>query len=117
MTTVAILPIFDVRGEKTYRAIAGNKQSVGKTAGQALDALTDQLEPPGFSGLLLIPDFQPDALFNAAQQQRLADLMNQWRAMRDRGEELPENQQTELEQLVEMELTAATGRSILLAQS
>ncbi|CDH47545.1 hypothetical protein [Candidatus Contendibacter odensensis] len=42
MTPVAILPTVDPRGDKVYRAIAGNKQSVGKTAGQALDALTDQ---------------------------------------------------------------------------
>ena len=115
MTTVAILPVVDGHGDKTYRAIAGNKQSIGKTAGQALDALTDQLEPSKFSGLLLIPGFQPDLLFNADQQQRLADLMNQWQAAQDRGEELPESQQSELEQLIETELTAATMRSITLA--
>lgn len=40
MTTVAILPIFDADDKKTYRAIVGDKHSVGKTAGQALDALT-----------------------------------------------------------------------------
>jgi hypothetical protein len=43
MTTVAILPISDVNGEKSYRAIAGDKHSVGETAGQALDALTANL--------------------------------------------------------------------------
>lgn len=116
MTTVAILPTVDLRGDKVYRAIAGNKQSVGKTAGQALDALTDQLDQPDFSGLLLIPGFQPDALFTADQQNRLAELMNQWRGARDRGEELPEPQQVELEDLVEAELTAATVRTITLAQ-
>ena len=114
MTTVAILPTVDPRGDKVYRAIAGNKQSVGKTAGQALDALTDQLDQPDFSGLLLIPGFQPDALFTADQQNRLAELMNQWRATRDRGEELPEPQQVELEDWVEAELTAATVRTITL---
>ncbi|MEB3178110.1 MAG: hypothetical protein VKL59_03575 [Nostocaceae cyanobacterium] len=54
MTTVAILPVFDTSGEKSYRAIAGDKQSVGKTAGQALDALTAQLGETEFSILLLI---------------------------------------------------------------
>ncbi len=44
MTTVAILPISNVNGEKFYRAIAEDKYSVGKTAGQALDALTAQLD-------------------------------------------------------------------------
>ncbi len=116
MTTVAILPILDSRGDKVYRAIAGHQQSEGKTAGQALDALTDQWEQADFSGLLLIPGFQPDALFNADQQHRLADLMTEWRAARDRGGELPANQQAELEALVEAELLAATMRTIPLAQ-
>jgi hypothetical protein len=40
MTTVSILPISGVSGEKSYRAIAGEKQCVGKTAGQALDGLS-----------------------------------------------------------------------------
>jgi hypothetical protein len=48
MTTVAIVPI-SVNGEKSYRAIAGDKHSVGKTAGQALDALTAQLDEIEFS--------------------------------------------------------------------
>ncbi|WP_432811728.1 hypothetical protein [Pantanalinema sp. GBBB05] len=40
MTTVAILPISDANREQSCRAIAGNKYPVGKTAGQALDALS-----------------------------------------------------------------------------
>ena len=43
MATVSILPISDPKGEKLYRALAGDKHSEGKTAGQALDALTAQL--------------------------------------------------------------------------
>lgn len=42
MTTVAILPISDASGERIYRAIAGDKQSTGKTASEALDALAAQ---------------------------------------------------------------------------
>lgn len=34
MTTVAILPVPDASGERIYRAIAGDKQSTGRTAGQ-----------------------------------------------------------------------------------
>jgi len=39
MTTITILP------EKagSYRALAGDKESTGRTAGEALDALTSQL--------------------------------------------------------------------------
>jgi hypothetical protein len=47
MTTVAILPVSDASGEKLYRAIAlgaryanaGDKQSTGKTAGEALSGI------------------------------------------------------------------------------
>lgn len=42
MTTVAILPLSDASGERIYRAIAGDKQSIGRTAGEALDALAAQ---------------------------------------------------------------------------
>ncbi|HEY9599580.1 MAG TPA: hypothetical protein V6D33_18100 [Cyanophyceae cyanobacterium] len=116
MTTVAILPISDVNGERAYRAIAGDKCSVGKTAGQALDALTAQLDEIEFSTLLVIQSFRPDAFFSAEQQERLSELMNLWRLARDQGQELPPEQQAELNDLVEMELRAATARTSVLMQ-
>ena len=95
MTTVAILPVSDANGEKLYRAVAGDKQSTGKTAGEALDALTAQLEDSEFSTLLIIQSFRPDWFFSAEQQQRLSDLMNLWRTARDRGQTIsPEQQDT-----------------------
>ena len=48
MTTVAIVPTSNANGEKSYRAIAGDKQSVGKTA------LTTQLGEVEFRALLII---------------------------------------------------------------
>ncbi|MBS1247823.1 MAG: hypothetical protein H6R48_612 [Proteobacteria bacterium] len=114
MTTVAIVPVVDARGEKAYRAMAGDKRSMGKTAGQALDALTAQLEYAEVGGLLFIQGFQPDAWFTAMQQQRLAELMEGWRAARDRGEPFPPARQAELERLVEAELTAAQRRTLAL---
>ena len=116
MTTVAILPISDVNGEKSYRAIAGTKHSVGKTAGQALDALTAQLDEMEFSTLLVIQSFRPDSFFSAEQQERLSELMNLWRSARDQGQELPPEQQAELDSLVEIELRAATARTAALMQ-
>jgi hypothetical protein len=68
MTIVAILPTSDANGQKIYRAIAGDKQSVGKTAGQALDALTLQLEEESSSTMLVIQSFRPDPFFSAQQQ-------------------------------------------------
>jgi hypothetical protein len=117
MTTVAILPISDDRGEKAYRAVSGNKHSIGKTAGQALDALTAQLGETEFSGLLVMQSFRPDSFFGAQQQRRLSELMELWRSARDQGRELPAHQQTELDELVEAEMKAATARAAALMQT
>ncbi len=95
MTTVAILPVSDASGKRSYRAIAGDKQSTGKTAGEALDALTAQLEGDEFSTLLIIQSFRPDWFFSAEQQKRLSDLMNLWRTARDRGQTISPEQQVE----------------------
>ena len=114
MATVSILPISDPSGEKSYRALAGNKSSIGKTAGQALDALTAQLEDAEFSMLLVIQSFHPDVFFSAAQQKRLSELMNLWRLARDQGYELPPEEKRELDRLVEAELIAAIARSATL---
>lgn len=116
MTTVAILPISDPSGEKSYRAIAGDKHSVGKTAGQALDALTAQLGETEFSVLLVTQSFHPDSFFSAKQQERLLELMNLWRLARDQGQPLLPEQQAELDTLVEAELRAATIRTAALMQ-
>jgi hypothetical protein len=116
MTTVSILPISGVSGEKSYRAIAGDKQWIGKTAGQALDGLTAQLGGSGFGALLVIQSFNPDLFFSADQQNRLSELMDLWRVARDRGEALPLNQQAELDALVDAELRAATARTNTLMQ-
>ncbi len=116
MTTVAILPHKNADGERIYQAIAGNKQSTGKTAGEALDALTDLLDSDEFSTLLVIQSFRPDWFFSAEQQQSLSELMSRWRIARDRDETLPEDQQAELDRLVEAELKAATARSATLMQ-
>jgi hypothetical protein len=116
MTTVAILPISGANGEKSYRAIAGDKYSVGKTAGQALDALTAQLDEMEFSALLVIQSFRPDSFFSKEQQEQLSKLMELWRLARDQGSELPPEQQAELDSLVELELRAATARTTTLMQ-
>ena len=53
MTKIVILPERTDAGDVVYRAIAGTRQSVGKTAGEALDALTALL-PEGETGTLII---------------------------------------------------------------
>lgn len=116
MNTVAILPITEPNGVISYRATTGNTQSVGKTAGQALDALVAQLNEPDFRALLLIQSFRPDALFTEAHQTRLSELMRLWRDARDQGQALLPEQQEELDHLVALELEAATLRTTELIQ-
>ncbi|MGB5974471.1 MAG: hypothetical protein WBG38_14195 [Nodosilinea sp.] len=110
MTTVAILPISDDSGERAYRAISGDKQSIGKTAGEALDALTAELADD-LPAMLLIQSVGPDRFFGVVQQQRLAELMTLWRNANDRGLTLSHSLQSELDTLVAAELKAATARS------
>ncbi|HEX9973600.1 MAG TPA: hypothetical protein VGD14_16125 [bacterium] len=115
MAKVAILPIQTEGGVVSYCALAGDKQSQGKTAGEALDALTAQLPEDETGSLIIIQSRRPDHFFNAVQQKRLAELMEYWRTAQDKGEILPIEKQTELETLVETELRASANRTAKLA--
>jgi hypothetical protein len=96
------------------RAIAGTRHSLGKTAGQALDALEDML-PSEESGTLIVVQCQrPDRFFPAPQRERLQALMARWRTARDAGTALSPEEQKELQALTEMELDASTARTAAL---
>lgn len=111
MTKVAILPEPTEAGGVGYRAIAGAKHAVGKTAGEALDALTGAL-PPGESGtLIIVQHFRPDRFFTAQQQERLKELMGRWRSARETDTRLPAAEQSELDALIEAEVRAASERA------
>lgn len=117
MTSVAIVPVPNREGTTEYRAVAGQRQSVGRTAGEALDALTPMLPADESGTLLVVQHFRPDALFSAAQQQRLKELMSRWRIARDTGSTWSDTDQAELDDLISAELQAATRRSSQLSQS
>jgi hypothetical protein len=116
MTTIAILPENPGSPTSGYRAVAGKVQSVGQTAGQALDALTSQLGEADTGTLIVVQHLRPDRFFSAAQQQRLEELMARWRAARDAGTSLPPGEQAELDGLVEAEVRAASERARALIQ-
>ena len=110
MTTATIIP--EAAGSTTqYRAVAGSIQAVGSTAGQALDALTSQLNEEDVGALLVVLRSRPDRFFTAEQKQRLEELMARWRAARDAGTALPAEEQAELDGLVEAEVRAAGERA------
>jgi hypothetical protein len=117
VTKIAILPIPTEQGALSYRAIAGEKHAQGKTAGEALDALTAQLSVDETSTLIIVQNLRPDHFFTAAQQQRLDALMARWRTMRDQGATLPADEQAELEALIAAELQASAARAAALADA
>jgi hypothetical protein len=108
----------DIPGSPTtqYRAVAGKVQAVGKTAGQALDALTAQLDTAEAGTLVVVQHGQSDRFFTAQEQQRLAGLMARWRAAQDAGTGLSPQEQAEIEALVEAEVRAASERARALLQ-
>lgn len=114
MTKVAIFPVSTATGDIAYHAIAGDKQSHGKTAGEALDALAAQLPEEEAGTLVIVQNLRPDRFFAADQQRRLAELMARWRAARDAGTVLPTAEQTELDALIEEEVRASAKRTAAL---
>ena len=111
MKKVTILPVPADSGETSYYAVAGDKKSVGKTAGEALDSLTIQLSNEDADTLVIVQNLRPDHFFDADQQKRLAELMTRWRTMRNQGLALPADEQAELEAFVEAELQASAERT------
>ena len=110
MTTIAIVPEHAGNGT-TWHALAGGKKSTGRTAGEALDALTTQLSEDETSTLVIVQRLRPDRFFTAEQRQRLARLMAHWRMARDANNKLSADERVELEALVEAELDGATRRA------
>ena len=111
MTTISIMPENSAAGARTYHAVAGPVHSVGKTPGEALDALTSQLPDEDAGTLVIVQRLRPDRYFTAEQQGRMNELMGRWRVARDAGTPLPSEEQAELETLVADELRAAAERA------
>lgn len=63
MTKVAIVPVSTEGGNILYNAISGDRQTSGKTAGEALDALTAQLADHEGSTLIIVQNRYPDRFF------------------------------------------------------
>jgi hypothetical protein len=110
MTNVAIIPLQTGPSSHAYRAVAGRKYAQGKTAGEALDAITAQLSEEESGTLVIIQHFRPDQFFTETQQVRLKELIARWQTARDQGNTLSVNEQAELEALMEAELHASAAR-------
>ncbi|MFL5340358.1 MAG: hypothetical protein ACJ8F7_09415 [Gemmataceae bacterium] len=111
MATIAIVPDPETPAGTGYRAVSNGHQSVGKTPGEALDSLNGQLGEGEAGSRFLVLSIGPDRFFTAAQRQRLGELMQKWRAVRDAGGALPPAEQAELDALTAAELQGATARA------
>lgn len=114
-TKVALLEDIGETGP-AFRAVARGNQSMGRTAGEALDALTPRLAGEEADTLIIVRKLRPDQFFTAQQQARLEELMTKWREARGVGICLSPGDQAELERLVDAELRAATERAAAISQ-
>jgi len=114
MTTISVVPFDPQSTPNRFRAVAGDKQSIGPTVGQALDALQTELGQPAETTLVVVQPMVADE-FPAAQRDRLAQLMAHWRAAREAGTSLSASEQAELDALSQTEVAAAARRAAALA--
>ncbi|MFI5459977.1 MAG: hypothetical protein ACHRXM_31540 [Isosphaerales bacterium] len=115
MTKIAMFQENAGADQMTFRAVAVGNQAVGRTAGEALDALTTQLPDGEADTLIIVRSLRPDRLFTAAQRQSLEQLMARWRSARAAGESLAAGEQIELKNLIDAEVHAATERAPALS--
>jgi hypothetical protein len=111
MKTISIKTMTTTDGERLYQASLGIQSSTGRTAGEALDDLTSKMENQEINGFLFLQVNEPDQFFTAPQQERLAELKSLWQVARDQGNTLSIEQQTELDDLMVLEMDAVIGRS------
>ncbi len=113
--TVSILPVPGEEGELSFHAVSGGKSSLGRTRGEALDAISAKLSDEQDGTLVVVQSFQPDRYFSAAQQSRLAELQRRWSTATQQGTTLADAEQVELDALIELEVRAAGQRAAALA--
>src|SRR5712691_10585820 len=104
MTSIAMRTENSQAGAPLFRAIAGNCQSVGRTMGEALDALTADWGDDIQETAVFIQRLQPDAYFTAVQCCRMQELLAH-RAT------LTAEERAELEILIDAELVATVVRT------
>jgi len=97
MTSIAIRADNSKAGTPRFRAIAGNRQAIGRTMGEALDALTADWGDDMQEMAVFIQRFEPDAYFTAAQYHRMQELLA-------RRATLTAEERGELEALIDAEL-------------
>ena len=114
MTKVAVYRESVSQESMPFRAVSGRNQAMGRTAGEALDALAAQLPQEDADNLVIIRNMRPDRFFGAEQRRRLEELMVLRCEAIAANSHLTAQQEAELEQLVDDEVRAATCRATAL---
>jgi len=114
MTKVAVYHESADPESMPYRAVSGRSQAMGRTAGEALDALASQLPQEDADTLVIVRNMSPDRFFSAEQRRRLEELMALRREAIAGNSLLTAQEEAELEQLVDTEVRAATERATAL---
>lgn len=104
MSAITIRTENNAVGDPRFRAIAGSRQSIGRTMGEALDALTADWGDDIQETAVFIQHLQPDAYFTAAQYCRMQELLARRAA-------LTAEERAELETLIDTELAATVART------
>lgn len=110
MTSVSIQLEQQTARKLRYRAVAGDRQSTGRTAGEALDALNAQAGGKSTSALIVVQQMVTDPFFSEVQYLRMEELLA-------RRESLSAAEQTELELLAREELMASGKRTEAVADA
>ncbi|HEX3147714.1 MAG TPA: hypothetical protein VHR66_06495 [Gemmataceae bacterium] len=116
MSTITVIPDSAAASACMYRARAGDREAIGPTVGDAVNGVTDQVNGPQETTLIIVQPMKPDRFFNAEQIRRLKDLMAKWRAALNGGNTLPPEEQAELDDLVRAELDGMIERTKALGE-
>src|SRR6185437_2399346 len=103
MTRVAVYHEFAVPESMPYRAVSGRYQAMGRTAGEALDALASRFPQDDAHLVVIVRNMSPDRFFSAGQRGRLEALMASKREAIAGNSRLTAQEETELEQRVDAE--------------
>jgi hypothetical protein len=116
MTQVTL--IHDAADPETmpYRAVAGKIQAMGRTAGEAIDALTARMEPENAQTLVIVRNLSGDRYFTDEQRQRMERLISQHKRSLEGHAAWTRDDEAELIRLVDAELKAATERAEALCR-
>src|SRR6478609_4088658 len=91
-----------------FQAVSGEHTGSGRTPGEALDRLAEQLNPNEQTWIVV--QGGGDEFFTFAQHQRLSELKQRFRDAVDEGKTLSDKEQAELDDLISQELDGTIKR-------